>query len=213
MDDYSVIVEGEWGPEQAKSVKNKLQIYFQSKKKSQGGDCVVQYDDKSNFATILFQSSDSRDGVLSKAEHIIIIDSQKIKLKVNKPSTGQKTEQACGNQDPSRDGVISQKQAGGYEEPKDQSSPQTNVDLKKSQESSAVVLENLPDNFKQEVLILLVENISSLSEYDFSMELIPEIRKAVVTFKNPSGKLLYSSKNILYTTPIPRFHGTFCEMP
>uniref|UniRef100_A0A673GC46 PAR14-like first RRM domain-containing protein n=1 Tax=Sinocyclocheilus rhinocerous TaxID=307959 RepID=A0A673GC46_9TELE len=54
MDEYyPIIVEGDWGPEHAKSVKNKLQIYFQSKKKSQGGDCVVQYDDGSNSATIL----------------------------------------------------------------------------------------------------------------------------------------------------------------
>uniref|UniRef100_A0A8C1GQ99 PAR14-like first RRM domain-containing protein n=1 Tax=Cyprinus carpio TaxID=7962 RepID=A0A8C1GQ99_CYPCA len=41
MDEYPVLVEGDWEPEQAKSVNNKLQIYFQSKKKSQGGDCVV----------------------------------------------------------------------------------------------------------------------------------------------------------------------------
>ncbi len=56
---YPVIVEGDWRPELAKSVKNKLQIYFQSKKKSQGGDCVVQYDG-SNSATILFKSPDSK---------------------------------------------------------------------------------------------------------------------------------------------------------
>lgn len=57
---YPIIVAGDWGPEQAKSVKNKLQIYFQSKKKSQGGDCVVQYNDGSNSATVLFKSSDSK---------------------------------------------------------------------------------------------------------------------------------------------------------
>uniref|UniRef100_A0A9J8AV17 Poly [ADP-ribose] polymerase n=1 Tax=Cyprinus carpio carpio TaxID=630221 RepID=A0A9J8AV17_CYPCA len=174
---YSIIVEGDWGPEHAKSVKNKLQIYFQSKKKSQGGDCVVEYkpNDGSNSATILFKSPDIRDGVLSKAEHIIIIDNQQIKLKVYKPSdveeqtdnTGQRTEQACGYQEPN------------------QSASQT--DVKKPQETSAVVLENLPEDVKQDILTLLVENISSLSENDFSMELIPGLRKAVVNFKNPSA--------------------------
>uniref|UniRef100_A0A8C2KIW5 Poly [ADP-ribose] polymerase n=1 Tax=Cyprinus carpio TaxID=7962 RepID=A0A8C2KIW5_CYPCA len=189
MDDYPypITVEGDWRPEHAKSVKNKLQIYFQSKKKSQGGDCVVQYDDKCNFATILFKSSQSRDGVLSKAEHSITIDNQQIELKVYKPNTGQKTEQACGNQEPSQDGAVPQKQACGYQEPKDQS----DVDVKKPQESSAVVLENLPDDFKQDVLSLLVENISSLPENDYSMELIPELRKAVVTFKNPSAAVKF----------------------
>ncbi|KAF4108229.1 protein mono-ADP-ribosyltransferase PARP14-like [Onychostoma macrolepis] len=178
MDEYyPIVVEGDWGPEHAKSVKNKLQIYFQSKKKSQGGDCVVQYNDGSNSATILFKSSDIQDSVLSKAEHIITIDNQKIKLKVYKPSdaeeqadsTGQQTEQACGYQEPN------------------QSASQTDVDVKKPQVSGAVVLENLPDDVNQDVLTLLVENISSLSENDFSMELIPELRKSVVTFKNPSA--------------------------
>ncbi|XP_059394821.1 protein mono-ADP-ribosyltransferase PARP14-like isoform X1 [Carassius carassius] len=172
---YPIIVEGDWGPGHAKSVKNKLQIYFQSKKKSQGGDCVVQYNDGSNSTTILFKSSDTRDGVLSKSEHIITIDNQQIKLKVYKPgdveeqahSTGQRTEQACGYQEPN------------------QSASQ--ADVKKPQETSAVVLENLSEDVKQDVLTLLVENISGLSENDFSMELIPGLRKAVVTFKNPSA--------------------------
>ncbi|XP_052423134.1 protein mono-ADP-ribosyltransferase PARP14 [Carassius gibelio] len=169
---YPVIVEGDWGP--AKNMKNKLQIHFQSKKKSQGGDCIIQYNDGSNYATILFKSSHIRDEVLSKAEHIINIDNQQIKLKVYKPSdaeeqadsTGPKTEQACGYQEPNRS------------------------------ESSAVVLENLPDDVKQVVLTLLVENISGLSVNDFSMELIPELRKAVVTFINPNAaeKFLQDSK-------------------
>ncbi|XP_016089355.1 poly [ADP-ribose] polymerase 14-like isoform X2 [Sinocyclocheilus grahami] len=178
MDEYyPIIAEGDWGPEHAKSVKNKLQIYFQSKKKSQGGDCVVQYNDGSNSATILFKSSDIQDSVLSKAEHIITIDNQKIKLKVYKPSDAEEQADSAGQQT---------EQACGYQEPH-QSALQTDVDVKKPQESSAVVLEDLPDDVKQEVLTLLVEIISSLSENDFSMELIPELRKAVVTFKNPSA--------------------------
>ncbi len=59
------------------------------------------------------------------------------------------------------------------------------MDVKKTQESGAVVLENLPDDVKHDVLNLLVENISRLPENDFIMELIPELRKAVVTFKIP----------------------------
>ncbi|XP_051767291.1 protein mono-ADP-ribosyltransferase PARP14 isoform X24 [Ctenopharyngodon idella] len=184
MDEYyPIIVEGDLGAEHAKSVKNKLHIHFQSKKKSQGGDCVVQYNDKSDSATILFKSSDIRDAVLSQAEHIITIDSKKIKLKVFKPSdveeladnTGQRVDQACGYQEPN------------------ESTPQTELDVKTHQESSVVVLENLPDDVKQDVLTLLVENITSLSENDFTIELI---RKAVVTFKNPidAGKFLEDSR-------------------
>ncbi|ROL54816.1 Poly [ADP-ribose] polymerase 14 [Anabarilius grahami] len=117
MDEYTIVVEGDWGAEHAKSVKNKLNIHFQSKKKSQGGDCIVQYNDKSNSATILFKSPYIRDDVLSQAEHIITVNNKKINLKVFKPSdveeqadsTGQKKEQACGNQKSSQDDVLSQK--------------------------------------------------------------------------------------------------------
>lgn len=80
--------------------------------------------------------------------------------------------------------------------PKVQSASQTDVDAKKPQETNAVVLENLPEDVKQDILTLLVENISCLSENDFSMELIPGLRKAVVNFKNPSGK--FSCKIYIY---------------
>ncbi|XP_076199138.1 protein mono-ADP-ribosyltransferase PARP14-like isoform X3 [Aptenodytes patagonicus] len=50
--------------------------------------------------------------------------------------------------------------------------------------SAIVVLENVQETVKDCMLIMLVENISGLSEDDgdFSVEMIPEIRAAVVTF-------------------------------
>ncbi|XP_050755660.1 protein mono-ADP-ribosyltransferase PARP14-like [Gymnogyps californianus] len=50
--------------------------------------------------------------------------------------------------------------------------------------STIVVLENVQETVKDCMLIMLVENISGLSEDDgdFSVEMIPEIRAAVVTF-------------------------------
>ncbi|NXD82845.1 PAR14 polymerase, partial [Halcyon senegalensis] len=50
--------------------------------------------------------------------------------------------------------------------------------------STLVVLENVQETVKDCMLIMLVENISGLSEDDgdFSVEMIPEIRAAVVTF-------------------------------
>ncbi|NWT00331.1 PAR14 polymerase, partial [Mionectes macconnelli] len=50
--------------------------------------------------------------------------------------------------------------------------------------STSVVLENMKETVKECMLIMLVENISSLSEDDgdFSVEMIPELRAAVVTF-------------------------------
>ncbi|NWX74712.1 PAR14 polymerase, partial [Alca torda] len=53
-----------------------------------------------------------------------------------------------------------------------------------SQPSAVVVLENVRETVKDCMLIMLVENISGLSEDDgdFSVEIVPEIRAAVVTF-------------------------------
>ncbi|NXI95017.1 PAR14 polymerase, partial [Psophia crepitans] len=58
------------------------------------------------------------------------------------------------------------------------------VEDSQSLPSTSVVLENVPETVKDCMLILLVENISGLSEDDgdFSVEMIPEIRAAVVTF-------------------------------
>ncbi|XP_064307225.1 protein mono-ADP-ribosyltransferase PARP14 isoform X1 [Phalacrocorax carbo] len=57
-------------------------------------------------------------------------------------------------------------------------------DSQGSSPSTVVVLENVQETVKECMLIMLVENISGLSEDngDFSLEMIPEIRSAVVTF-------------------------------
>ncbi|NXY72105.1 PAR14 polymerase, partial [Glareola pratincola] len=57
-------------------------------------------------------------------------------------------------------------------------------DSQGSQPSAIVVLENVREMVKDCMLIMLVENISGLSEDDgdFSVEMVPEIRAAVVTF-------------------------------
>ncbi|NXY48625.1 PAR14 polymerase, partial [Ceuthmochares aereus] len=57
-------------------------------------------------------------------------------------------------------------------------------DTQGSQCSNVVVLENVQETVKDGMLIMLVENVSGLSEDegDFSVEMIPEIHAAVVTF-------------------------------
>lgn len=38
---FPLLVEGSWGPDPPKNLINKLQMYFQSRKKSGGGECEV----------------------------------------------------------------------------------------------------------------------------------------------------------------------------
>lgn len=56
--------------------------------------------------------------------------------------------------------------------------------------STAVVLENVKETIKDCMLVMLVENVSGLSEDDgdFSVEMIPELCAAVVTFTGDTGK-------------------------
>lgn len=51
-----VIVEGDWTPAQIKALKNKLQIYFMSRKKSGGGDCQVEAEEGAPRAAVYFNS-------------------------------------------------------------------------------------------------------------------------------------------------------------
>ncbi|XP_073730303.1 protein mono-ADP-ribosyltransferase PARP14 [Misgurnus anguillicaudatus] len=183
---YPIVVVGDWNREHAKTLKNKLQIYFQSKKKSQGGDCVVEIDQNSSTATVRFKSLDIRDDVLSKTDHVITFDKDHVNLKVSKSDAPK---------EPDRTPQL--EQASGCQEPIQSALPTgSDPDVKNQQESYAVVLENVADDFTQDVLSLLVENVSGLLEKDFSMELIPELKTAVVTFNIPSvaGKFLEESK-------------------
>ncbi|KFV89714.1 Poly [ADP-ribose] polymerase 14, partial [Fulmarus glacialis] len=62
--------------------------------------------------------------------------------------------------------------------------------------STVVVLENVQETVKDCMLIMLVENISGLSEDDgdFSVEMIPEIHAAVVTFTGNIAAGEFASK-------------------
>lgn len=58
----SVTVEGNWSPNQNRAMKNKLQLYFQSRKKSNGGDCRVELEDGAARAAVHFTSAEGESG-------------------------------------------------------------------------------------------------------------------------------------------------------
>lgn len=56
---YALCVEGQWDPHTPK-LKNKLNIYFQSRK-SVGGDCVVEHcDTEGQTATVRFKAEEGK---------------------------------------------------------------------------------------------------------------------------------------------------------
>ncbi|XP_036450536.1 protein mono-ADP-ribosyltransferase PARP14-like [Colossoma macropomum] len=217
-------MEGPWPSASTRTLTAKLQIYFQSRKKSQGGDCVVKFPEDSSAATVLFRSAQTRDQVLAKGDHSITIENKLVKLKVFKPGDEekQKTEEpsaaaATGSDvEPTfqktavqrilerTDHSICRVPVSVYsyfntdESQADRSTkPSPGDSLGDSPQSGAVVLEKLPDNVSKEVLALLVENISDASEEDYFLETIRESNVAVVTFNDPSvaEKFLVESRS------------------
>lgn len=52
-----LIVEGDWGREETSRVKVKLEVYFGSKNKSGGGECLVQVEDGGLKAAVYFMDA------------------------------------------------------------------------------------------------------------------------------------------------------------
>lgn len=56
---FPLLVEGSWGPDPPKNLINKLQMYFQSRKKSGGGECeVVRQPGSPGRFRVLFSPED-----------------------------------------------------------------------------------------------------------------------------------------------------------
>ncbi|XP_063346030.1 protein mono-ADP-ribosyltransferase PARP14-like [Pelmatolapia mariae] len=165
-------VEGDWTPAQTKALKNKLHIYFQSKKKSSGGDCRVEAEEGAPRAAVYFSSPEVRERVLARKNHEIILDSKTIQLRLSSEASPTSSDRVSDSKTPQA-------------EPGSGAAAASKEDSESSQ-SCAVVLENVTDNMSTDLLSMLVENISGLDENGYSMERILESNKAVVTFSSPA---------------------------
>ncbi|XP_067844267.1 uncharacterized protein [Heptranchias perlo] len=204
---YSLLIEGDWSPDIAKLLKTKLQIYFQSRKKSNGGDCIVEYEDPSkNQAVVRFASEQIRCRVLEKKVHEIDLQKKgKVHVTVRLlqdevPQAASGGDQAAATQLTSEQYVWDsankwrkkEKDAQAVLSQGAHSVENVQLAVKFQDEkneapspTSSVVLQNLNENIACDMLNLLVENLTGLIEEagDFSIELLSEINAAVVTFK------------------------------
>ncbi|XP_067843404.1 protein mono-ADP-ribosyltransferase PARP14-like isoform X2 [Heptranchias perlo] len=201
---YSLLIEGDWSPDIAKLLKTKLQIYFQSRKKSNGGDCIVEYEDPSkNQAVVRFASEQIRCRVLEKEAHEIDLQQRgkvhfTVRLLPQAAAGGDWT--AATQLAPEQYDLNSVRKRLKTEKDaqavlSQEAHSVDNVELmvrkfhdeksKAPPQSSAVVLQNLPENVMCDMLNLLVENLTGLTEEadGFSMEMLSEMNAAVVTFK------------------------------
>ncbi|KAM4615976.1 protein mono-ADP-ribosyltransferase PARP14-like isoform 2-T2 [Polymixia lowei] len=176
---YPVTVEGGWTPAQYKTLKNKLQLYFQSKKKSSGGECLVQVTEQDpGRATVYFKSDDVRERVLARDSHEVSLENESVKLHLSSTSL----EKALSQSIPTKPADVSDPP-----ESNDGAGPGSVADTNEAEDvqSLSVVLDNVPGDMPRDLLSMLVENISGLKENGYGLEVIWETRRAVVTFNSP----------------------------
>ncbi|XP_074526876.1 protein mono-ADP-ribosyltransferase PARP14-like [Halichoeres trimaculatus] len=172
-----VTVEGDWTPAQTRTAKNKLQLYFNSRKKSGGGDCRVEVEDEAPRAEVYFRSEEVRQRVLARQDHEILVDKKTVKLRL---SSVARPTNSSDVSDPSADS----KPPGSEVKPEDGAcAEQTDEPA----QSLSVVLDNVVDTMSRDLLLMLVENVSGLDERHYSLEIITESDRAVVTFQSSAG--------------------------
>ncbi|KAJ8266240.1 hypothetical protein GJAV_G00128150 [Gymnothorax javanicus] len=186
---YPVTVAGEWGSIPPKALKNKLQIYFQSNKKSGGGDCQVEWD--GGKVTVLFKSQDDRKRVVGKENHDLTVENIKVKLRLSLCEEKNPEKAADGaSLPPEKHGEMQGDHARREEGAAGINSAASGDQVEKlgtaePNRTRAVLLENMPEDLPRVVLSMVVEQICGSSEDGFSMEVIRDASAAVVTFSRP----------------------------
>lgn len=188
---FPLLVEGSWGPDPPKNLINKLQMYFQSRKKSGGGECeVVRQPGSPGRFRVLFSPEDVRQNVLKKENHELVWQGKgTFKLTVwlpEDPDEASVSKEAVPEEESkTKKGTSEPDDLDTTQSPSDPSDTTEDVPTECENISSMVAFENVPENMTDVVLTMLVENISGFTSDDFKLEVIRDFGVAVVTFQKP----------------------------
>ncbi|KAH0504391.1 Poly [ADP-ribose] polymerase 14 [Microtus ochrogaster] len=186
---FPLMVEGSWGLDPPKTLINKLQMYFQSRKKSGGGECEVvpQPGSPASFL-VLFSPEDVRQNVLKKENHELVWPGKgTFKLTVRLPEDPEKasvSKEAVPGKVRTW-GVITRFSSDDLDTAHSPNNRTEDVLKECETVPSMVAFENLPEKVTDIVLTILVENISGFPSDDFKVEVIRDFGVAVVTFQKP----------------------------
>ncbi|XP_049733945.1 protein mono-ADP-ribosyltransferase PARP14 [Elephas maximus indicus] len=195
-DSFPLLVEGSWGPDPPKNLRTKLQVYFQSRKRSGGGECVIREEPGNPLAFLaLFFREDVRQKVLERENHELVWPEKgTFKLTVQLPTPPDENFDVSGRETPTKESNTNE----DAREPDPDVSEERDIKLSLNRRAenmedtpeecenipSLVAFENLKENVTDIMLTLLVENISGLSgNSDFQVELVRDCHVAVVTFQ------------------------------
>ncbi|XP_072469894.1 protein mono-ADP-ribosyltransferase PARP14-like [Notamacropus eugenii] len=169
-------------PRLCSGIERKLQKYFQSPKKSGGGECTIEAGPTEGTFWVEFLEREVSQRVLERENHELELPGEeKLKLTIRLPGAKDGDE---GNEDeiPTEESKI----RDGDQEQNVSEEWDTKLPLEETENmsnGSLVALKNIKD-LDECILVLLVENNSGLSKTkgDFEVEIIPEVETAVLTF-------------------------------
>ncbi|XP_076974255.1 protein mono-ADP-ribosyltransferase PARP14 [Tamandua tetradactyla] len=194
-DAFPLLIRGSWGPNLPKNLRNKLLVYFQSRKRSGGGECVVlpERGNPTGFL-VLFSHEDVRQRVLERENHELVWPEKgTFQLTVQLPtppgeshgvSEGEKPTKESTTKDESKKSDVSE-ELDTKPSHEITSEEMDSIPRECENISSLVAFENFRENVTDIMLTLLVENLSDLSANtnDFQVEIIRDLDVAVVTFQ------------------------------
>ncbi|OPJ79796.1 poly [ADP-ribose] polymerase 14 [Patagioenas fasciata monilis] len=197
---FPLLVRGNWGAaEPPPALRKKLLCYFQSQKRSGGGECDLRAGTTTGDLLVCFTHPEVRQRVLGRQSHELCLgEKRKLKLIVTEPETALTAQEEALEEKlvPTKalDAMSSLQTKGDTKALQKARSLVPNSDLqeeagcagdiaeKPAKASSSVVFENIQD-CSLKCLRILLENISNLSvDDDFTVEVIPEINVAVARF-------------------------------
>uniref|UniRef100_A0A8C3R8Q2 Poly [ADP-ribose] polymerase n=1 Tax=Cyanoderma ruficeps TaxID=181631 RepID=A0A8C3R8Q2_9PASS len=192
---FPLLVRGDWGPaEPPPALRKKLLCYFQSQRRSGGGECELRTGTDTGTGPghilVCFSCPEVKQRVLERRSHQLDLGEEgKLRLIVTEPETALATKEDTSEEksDPTKalDAMSSLEtkddtKALEKESFVQKSELQEKVDS--AEASPSVVFENT-ERCSPDCLQMLLENISGLTvDADFTVELIPEINVAVATF-------------------------------
>nr|XP_020635225.1 poly [ADP-ribose] polymerase 14-like isoform X2 [Pogona vitticeps] len=151
---YPLIVEGDWGGKFAKNLKYKLTSYFQSRKRSGGGECKIIHAEtgRESQITVYFAEEDVRQSVLNRKTHELDVSGgKKIRLAVSLPPVA-----ATVENEPSREAHPPKQESTEGEEPQQ---PENGAEKQITQEDFSVVV--IPVEGKEidtDIIVMYFEN-------------------------------------------------------
>ncbi|XP_052648065.1 protein mono-ADP-ribosyltransferase PARP14-like isoform X2 [Harpia harpyja] len=197
---FPLLVRGDWGAaEPPPALKKKLLCYFQSQKRSGGGECELRTATGTGHLLVCFAHPEVKQRVLKRQSHKVYLGEKgELKLIVTEPETALAAEEeafeekivptkaldATSNLQTKDDAEALQKAESFVPNSKLQKAAGSaeSITEKSAETSPSVVFENI-QGCSPKCLRMLLENISGLAvDDDFTVEVIPEINAAVATF-------------------------------